>query len=52
MTHTYGLDPILAKKLSHKIYDAIVMADKDNKDVYEQNMAKLDDMFDELDGSI
>ncbi len=43
------LDPILAKKLSHKIYDAIVMADKDNKDVYEQNMAKLDDMFDELD---
>jgi len=43
------LDPILAKQISRRIYDAMVQVDASNKDYYESNLSKLETLFDELD---
>jgi len=43
------LDPVMAKEISHRIYDALAEADSGNKSYYEKNAADLGKEFDELD---
>lgn len=43
------LDPILAKEISRRIYDAVIIADSGNKLFYEKNLQDLEKKFDELD---
>lgn len=43
------LDPILAKEISRRIYDAVIIADSSNKSFYEKNLQDLEKKFDELD---
>ena len=43
------LDPIIAKKLSHRIYGVLSDADRENKGYYRENMLNLGNRLDELD---
>lgn len=43
------LDPVLAKEVSQRIYEAVVNVDEKNSSYYEKNMVELEKKFDELD---
>jgi zinc transport system substrate-binding protein len=43
------LDPVLAKQVAERIYEGIVSIDKDNEQTFKENLAYLNDRFDELD---
>lgn len=43
------LDPVLAKQIARRIFDALVKADTGHEDYYEANLLKLEQRLDELD---
>ncbi|CEP66359.1 Adhesion lipoprotein [Moorella glycerini] len=43
------LDPVLARELSRRIYEALVTLDADNKGYYEKNLQELEQKFTMLD---
>lgn len=45
------LDPVLAKEMARRIYDAVAAADPDNKSYYEENFNELAAKLNELDKS-